>query len=317
LRFAELGDMKLESGGVIRDCRIGYRTFGKLNAGKSNAILFPTWFSGTTEQLRAHIGPGRLVDSEKYYVVAVDALGNGVSSSPSNSKSQRGAVFPRFTIRDMVESQHRLLTEVLEIKSLHAVMGISMGGMQTFQWMVSHPDFTRLAVPIIGTPRQTSTDQLLWQAELKAIELGERCGAGSREAMEIVAAIHAFALYTPGWRARATSLQQFPQFFAEEAERLKKGMAPEDWASQLRAMLAHDVSKPLGGTLEAAARAVRARTLVVVASQDHMVNPEPALAFAKLVNAEVLTLTGDCGHMATTCEADKTIPAVARFLAQR
>ncbi|PYS79985.1 MAG: homoserine acetyltransferase, partial [Acidobacteria bacterium] len=77
LQSARLGDFKLESGEVIRDCRVGYRTFGALNGERSNAILFPTWASGTTEQLMSNFGAGRLVDTSKYYVIAVDALGNG------------------------------------------------------------------------------------------------------------------------------------------------------------------------------------------------------------------------------------------------
>src|SRR5258708_38128060 len=87
-RFAQLGDFKVESGEVIRDCRVGYRTFGKLNNDKSNAILFTTWASGTTEQLQSNIGPGKPVDDSRYFVIAIDALSNGVSSSPSNSKVQ-------------------------------------------------------------------------------------------------------------------------------------------------------------------------------------------------------------------------------------
>ena len=86
LQFASLGDFKLTSGDVIRDCRVGYRTYGHLNAEKSNAILFPTWASGTSEQLKDQTAPGKLADSSKYFVVLVDALANGVSSSPSNSR---------------------------------------------------------------------------------------------------------------------------------------------------------------------------------------------------------------------------------------
>ena len=126
-QFANIGDLKLQNGGVIRDCRIGYRTFGKLAADKSNVIVFLTWASGTSEQLKGNIGPGKPIDSSKYFVVAIDALANGVSSSPSNSRLQPRMRFPKFTLRDTVESQHRLLTEVLSIDRVKAMVGVSMG----------------------------------------------------------------------------------------------------------------------------------------------------------------------------------------------
>ena len=74
------------------------------------------------------------MDSTRYFVILVDAIGDGVSSSPSNSKAQPLMKFPDITIRDMVESEHRLATEVLHLTHLRAVMGLSMGGMQTFEW---------------------------------------------------------------------------------------------------------------------------------------------------------------------------------------
>ncbi|MEK7753536.1 MAG: alpha/beta fold hydrolase, partial [Acidobacteriota bacterium] len=139
-KFFAIGEFQLESGAAIRECRIGYRTYGALNADKSNAVLFPAWFTGTSKVPEQYFGtgPAKMIDTSKYFVVAVDALANGVSSSPSNSASQPRLAFPKITIRDMVNSQRRLITEVFGIKQLHAVVGISMGGMQAFQWAVSY-----------------------------------------------------------------------------------------------------------------------------------------------------------------------------------
>src|ERR1700722_461652 len=202
LQIGRLGDFRLEGGGVIRDGQRGYRTYGKLNAQRSNAVLFPTWFTGTTQGLAALIGPGKLVDTSQYFVIAVDALGDGVSSSPSNSAVQPRMKFPEFSIRDMVAAEHELATKVLGLAHLRAVMGISMGGMQTFQWIVSYPDFLDRAIPIVGSPRLGSYDLLLWQAELHAIEADANWKHGDYQAlpaaaMRTVADIHALALQTP------------------------------------------------------------------------------------------------------------------------
>jgi homoserine O-acetyltransferase len=79
--------------------------------------------------------------------------------------------FPSFGIRDMVEAEHRLITEVLHLSHLHAVMGISMGGRHTFEWIVSYPEFMDLAIPMFGSPQSTSFDRLLWTAQIDAIQL--------------------------------------------------------------------------------------------------------------------------------------------------
>src|ERR1700674_2619354 len=95
------------------------------------------------------IGPGRALDPAKYFVICTDAIGNGLTTSPSNSKSQPKMMFPKFNIRDMVNSQHRLVAEKFGLKKLVTVIGASMGGMQAVQWGLSYPEMMDSIVPII------------------------------------------------------------------------------------------------------------------------------------------------------------------------
>jgi homoserine O-acetyltransferase len=319
LQMAALGDLKLESGETIRDCRMGYRTVGTLNAAKSNAVLFPTWFTGSSEDLIQFMASDGLVDPGRYFGIAVDALGDGVSSSPSNSREQPRMQFPKFTIRDMVNAEYRLVHDVLGIPHLHAVMGISMGGMQTFQWVVAYPDFMDKAVPIVGSPRLTSIDLLLWNAEADAITESVGWNGGNYEhapSLRAVGEMQAFALSTPTYRSRETPPGQFPQFWKTIDDAPLGRMDANDWLRQLQAMIALDVAKPYDESLERAAHAVKAKMLVVAAAQDHMVNPGPALEFARDIDSPVIKLESDCGHLAPGCESGTLYPRVRAFLDQ-
>jgi homoserine O-acetyltransferase/O-succinyltransferase len=317
--FASIGDLKLESGEVIRDCRIGYRTYGRLDEKKANTVLFPTWFGGTTAQLADNFGRGKMVDTGTYYVIAVDAIGNGVSVSPSNSKSQPRLKFPRFSIRDMVESQHRLVTEVLHLNHLHAVMGISMGGMQTFQWMVQYPDFMDRAIPIVGSPKLTPYDVLLWRAEMHAIENDANWKNGDYNgrpgaAMRAVADIHALALSTPTYYVRQNGNRDMVEVLAAAEKKQMDTVDTNDYYRQLEAMLGHDISRSFDGDMARAAAAVKAKVTVIVATQDHMVNPGPGTEIAPLMKAAVLELNSECGHLSPGCEAPRVAAAVAETL---
>lgn len=315
-KFAELGDFKLESGEVIRSCKLGYRTFGTLNADKSNAILFPTWFGGTSEQLASNFGKGKMVDDTKFFIIALDAIGNGVSSSPSNSRSQYGEAFPRFTIRDMVNSEHHLVTREFGVKKLYAVMGISMGGMQTFEWMVAYPEMMERAIPIVGTTHQTAFDLLLWSTQLKAIEEAKKLDTSKNTGAAMVARIHTLALFTPAYRNANTPPKDFLSFVEKEEQNYLKTFNAENWASQLRAMMSHDISRRYNGLMTEAARAVKAKTLVVIARQDMMVNPDPAIDFARLINGRIFEVNNSCGHVYAACEGNLVNTVVAAFLNQ-
>ncbi len=109
----DLGDFDLEEGGKIRGLKLAYTTFGKLTPKKDNAILFPTWYSGTTKILeQAYIGAGRALDPSRYFIILVNQIGNGLSSSPSNAPVPfNAAAFPRITISDDVRARYKLVAE--------------------------------------------------------------------------------------------------------------------------------------------------------------------------------------------------------------
>jgi homoserine O-acetyltransferase len=318
-QYAEIGNFKLQSGVVVHNFKLGYRTLGKLNREKSNAILWPTWLGGESENLLQFIGPGKVVDSGKYFVILVDAIGNGVSTSPSNSKAQRWMAFPEFTIRDMVESEYRLATETFHLSHLRAVMGISMGGMQTFEWTIAYPDFMDLAIPMAGSPQSTSYDKLLWTAEIDALELdpawhdGHPTGPLTR-GFGTAEQIDSMNLFTPEYRVTHTATGDFPRFVEELKKNAKgDGGAAYDFIRQRQAIMAHDLPAELGITLEQAAKRVHAKLLVIVSPEDHMVNPIPALSFAHAIAAPVVTLDSACGHFSFSCVS--VGPIVAEFLA--
>jgi homoserine O-acetyltransferase len=315
LQFADFGDCQLESGVVLRDCRVGYRTFGTLNSDRSNAVLVPTSFSGTTKDLIQRIGPGRLVDSSRYFVIAVDALGNGVSSSPSNSRQQAGRTFPEFSIRDMVDVQYKLLMEKLSIRHVHAVVGVSMGGYQALQWMVSYPDFMDEVVSVVGTPRQTSYDLLQWQTQLAVLESIADSPAKEAQATKVTAAVAAISLWTPEYLLKNVRAEDLSTWLRTQEESAAQ-MSLWDRIAQIRALLSHDISKPFGGSMPSAARRVRARALIVISRRDHTANPQPSLALAKTIDAQVVELTTDCGHLVLQCEEQRVSRAVDRFLAR-
>lgn len=161
------------SGTTIKDVKIGWESYGTLNADKSNAILIAHFFSGTSHAAGKYaaddkapgywdaiIGPGKAIDTEKWFVLSSDTLVNlntgnptvvttGPASIDPTTAKPYGSTFPVVSIADFVEVQ-KALVESLGIKKLHAVAGASMGALQTWQWAAAHPDMVGRIMPVIG-----------------------------------------------------------------------------------------------------------------------------------------------------------------------
>jgi homoserine O-acetyltransferase len=316
-KFAKLGDFHLESGEVIRDLSIGYRTFGTMNGDKSNIVLYLTWAGGRTSQLGLKpTDAGRMIDTTKYFVVAVDALSNGVSSSPSNSKLQPRMKFPRYTMRDLVNTQHLFLTKVLGIDHVKAVTGVSMGGMQTFQWMVSYPDFMDKAIPVAGSPQLAPYDLLHWQTQISVImnDAGWMNGNYSKNpAREFEYEIGALILTTPDDYNRKMTREKVLNE-VEKAKTETGGFDANDKIRQTQAMMSLDVTEKFGGSWARAADSVKAKSLIIVDRFDHTVTPKPAIEFAAALKVDPLILESDCGHLGPSCEWQFVNKTIADFL---
>src|SRR5579863_4740844 len=159
----ELPEFQTSTGQLIRNVRIGWESYGTLNADRSNAILIAHYFSGTSHAAGRYakedvfpgywdalIGPGKAIDTDRYFVFSSDTLVNlnardpyVVTTGPASINPDTGTTydlnFPLVTISDFVAVQ-RALVDHLGIRKLHAVMGPSMGGLQTLAWAVAYPD---------------------------------------------------------------------------------------------------------------------------------------------------------------------------------
>jgi homoserine O-acetyltransferase/O-succinyltransferase len=277
-----IGDLRLESGETIKDFAISYVTHGTLNAQKSNAILMVTAISGNHHRLDFLIGPGRALDTDRYFVVATDAIGNGLTTSPSNSRAQPRMSFPRFLIRDMVTSQHKLMTEHLGIKRVVAVVGPSMGGMQALQWGVSHPDFMDSLVALVPLARTPAWSVVVMEASRKAIMLDPAWNSGNYTAPP-ANGIRLWRDILGFLAARAPEMYRYQ--FPNQADVLPWLKAQEDaqiplfdandWIYQTWAYDAHDVGTTPGmnGDYVKALRAIKAKTLILAGQKD-LLNPE-------------------------------------------
>ncbi len=150
----DLGDVVLQCKKTLRDVKLAYKTYGTLNAAKDNVIVYPTWYSGQHYENEWLIGEGMALDPAKYFIIIPNMLGNGLSTSASNTAAPYNASrFPDITAYDNVLLQHRLVTEKFGITKVKLVTGWSMGALQTYHWGALYPDMVERILPFQGSAK--------------------------------------------------------------------------------------------------------------------------------------------------------------------
>ncbi|MDE2582356.1 MAG: alpha/beta fold hydrolase [Rhodospirillales bacterium] len=331
MQFHTIRDFRLAGGAVLAEARIAYLTLGTLAPGGRNAVLVTHGYTSGPRMIEggesasegswaALVGPGRPIDTDRYFVVASNMLGssfgstNAASIDPASGRPY-GSRFPEITVGDIVAAQKHLL-EALGVRHLVAVVGPSYGGFQAFQWAVDNPEFMHGIVPVVTGLRspvariEPLLAQLAQDPNWNGGDYYDRGGvAGTTTEMRIET--------LKGYGLAEGLAERFPDPAAREAElrRIARAWAEQFDANSLvilrKAMLRYDVASHLPR--------IRARVLYVLSSTDKLFPPSLAPEVmgalqAAGVSAEYVPLESPFGHLASGLDADRWAPALRAFL---
>jgi homoserine O-acetyltransferase len=314
-QIANLGDLTLESGAVVRNMKLTFVTHGKLAPGKDNAILLLHGFGANHHSFDGMIGPGKAFDTSKHFIIASDALGNtqvGVEHSTSPSTSGMGMAFPQYNFRDMLKAQHRLVTEILGIKRLVAVSGISMGADQSVQFAVNYPDFMDHIIPIVGGSVWGTQGYFFHSQMQSIIENCDGWKGGNYVENPRACAANALAALVPyffsreWWEENITSPEAYGQWRKGWGDVYFDIQDARDLHFLSKAMVRSGLATTPGfnGDVQAMLRSIKARALFIFATQDQFFLPKHIdLQRTLIPNARAVAVDSSAGHI-ICCGAD-------------
>ena len=303
-----LKNFELQSGDVLPDAQLAYKTYGELNAAGDNVVVLPTFYTGTHIRNEGYFGPGRAIDPARHFIVSVNLFGNGISSSPSNTPAPlAGADFPRVTLYDNVRAQHRLLTEGLGVQRIALVTGWSMAGCQSFQWGAQYPDMVDAILPFCGSAK-TSEHNIVFLEGVKAALTADQTWAEGRYSEPPVRGLKAFGRVYAGWAFSQT-------FYREQMYRLQGFDTAEellqDWERDHLDWDANDLLCKLwtwqrgdigaqpayAGDFVAALNAISAKTIVIACDNDLYFQPaDNELEIPHIPKGELRIYESPWGH---------------------
>lgn len=304
-----LGDVVLQSGQKLPQAFLAYKTYGTLNSTKSNVIVYPTWFAGQHTDNEWLIGPGKALDPDKYFIIVPNMLGNGLSSSPSNTPAPFDrANFPLITIYDNVQLQHRLVTEKFGIKKIALVVGWSLGALQTFQWGTNYPEMVERIAPFGGTAKTRPHAQLVFEGLIAALQADSNWKEGfyTHQPTKGLAAMG--RAYAPWGFSQTYYLDQLYQvegystlkaYLEDYWDQVFFSFDANDLMTMLRTGISGDISaNPLDNrNFEQALNRITAHALVMPGSTDLFFPPEDnAYEVKHMPNAVFQPIESKWGH---------------------
>lgn len=307
----EAGDVQLQSGMTLRSAKLAYKTYGRLNSAKTNAILYATRFYGTHEDNEFLIGDSRALDPSKYFIIVPNLFGNGLSSSPSNTPPPMDrARFPNVTIHDNVIMQRRLLMERYGIDRLALVVGWSMGAQQAYHWAALFPSSVERLAPIAGSARTSPHNHVFLEGVKAALTADAEWRNGWYDKPPTVG-LRAMARCWAGWALsqefyrKATyrllgysSVEDFLVAFWEGLflRRDANNMLCQIWTWQHSDPSASELYR---GDFAKALGAITAKTIVMPGKTDLYFPPEDsAIEISHMSHAELRPIPSIWGHYA-------------------
>jgi homoserine O-acetyltransferase len=321
-----IGDVVLQSGITHRNTQLAYQTYGTLNADRSNAIIYMTSYGAHHSDILWMVGPGKALDTDRYFVVIPNLFGNGLSSSPSLAVEPfTGALWPNFTIHDNVALQRRLMTEVLGIDQVAMAIGFSMGGLQAYEWAAQAPERVKRLVVLCGAAKCAPHNYVFLEgirATLTtdpAYQNGQFIGRPERGLRAMGRAYAAMAMSQEFYRyevwreAGFSSLEDY-LVMSWEANFLKRDAAnllAQLWTWQ-HANIAHN--ELYKGDFAQALRAITAHALIMPSETDLYFRVEDnRLEVEQMQRAQLLPIPSIWGHRAGAPTANR---ADAKFITQ-
>jgi len=311
IKTYKLGSIKLQCEETLHNAFIAYKTYGKLNKTKSNVILYPTWYSGFISDNEWLIGNNMALDPNKYFIIVVCLLGNGLSSSPTNTPEPfNKSKFPNITLYDNVVQQHRLITNYFKIKHIKLVVGWSMGAQQTYQWACLYPDMVEKIAPFCGSAK-TSPHNFVFLEGVKAALTADCNWNDGWYTEPPTKGIRSFGRVYAGWGFSQpfykeelwktigyNSLEDFLTGFWEKffLQRDANNLLTMLWSWQHGDISTNPI---FNGNIEKALKAIKAKSIIMPAELDLYFPVADNIDEVKIMtNAELVIIPGVWGHFA-------------------